>query len=312
MEEKKSKRLFFLQLWPWAGKRPKKEMPSRNLNWGFALFLLVQLLFGAFFYFKEVPRNVSCSLPHIHGNITTPPEPQHFLTVILPERDRDEVLYFVTHYLQLVLQKQLGEGNFEIIAVHQNGDKLFNRGALFNVGIRESSKKTDYFVLHDVDLLAFPEVSFKYPDHAASQLCVSHLRSGEWITFYDTHAGGVMMVTREVLETVNGFSNDFWGWGAEDDEFSHRIRTRGFPIYRPPISRFVHWPGQFLKHSPPNPCYSANVDKLLFQEQLPTNFNLYAIPGLANLSYTVTATTELFGAKRLFVDLHVNCPCCPS
>jgi len=33
-------------------------------------------------------------------------------------------------------------------------------------------------------------------------------------------------MTREQIEKVNGFSNQFWGWGGEDDDMSWRIRFK--------------------------------------------------------------------------------------
>jgi len=52
--------------------------------------------------------------------------------------------------------------------------------------------------------------------------------------------GGVSALTKEQFITVNGFSNQFWGWGGEDDDMSNRIRFHGFKIsrYRPEIARY--------------------------------------------------------------------------
>ena len=34
--------------------------------------------------------------------------------------------------------------------------------------------------------------------------------------------GGVMSINRENYYRANGFSNVYWGWGSEDDDFSAR------------------------------------------------------------------------------------------
>ena len=39
--------------------------------------------------------------------------------------------------------------------------------------------------------------------------------------------GGGMVITREVFVEMNGFSNSFWAWGSEDDEFATRLLRAG-------------------------------------------------------------------------------------
>ena len=50
---------------------------------------------------------------------------------------------------------------------------------------------------------------------------------------YDGLFGGVVAVTDDHFVSANGFSNIFWGWGGEDDDFANRIKDEGFNITRP-------------------------------------------------------------------------------
>lgn len=38
--------------------------------------------------------------------------------------------------------------------------------------------------------------------------------------------GGISAMTSEHYEKLNGFSNDYWGWGGEDDDVSTRYALR--------------------------------------------------------------------------------------
>lgn len=40
-------------------------------------------------------------------------------------------------------------------------------------------------------------------------------------------------MNREQFQTMNGMSNQYWGWGLEDDEFFLRIRDSGLVVERP-------------------------------------------------------------------------------
>ena len=38
------------------------------------------------------------------------------------------------------------------------------------------------------------------------------------------------MIHREDFEAINGYSNDYWDWGAEDDNLRKRCRAEGFAL----------------------------------------------------------------------------------
>lgn len=39
-----------------------------------------------------------------------------------------------------------------------------------------------------------------------------------------TYIGGAVSFSEDDFKKINGFPNNFWGWGGEDDELSERIR----------------------------------------------------------------------------------------
>ena len=40
---------------------------------------------------------------------------------------------------------------------------------------------------------------------------------------YYNYAGGVIAINRKNVFFMNGYANDYWGWGKEDDDFSARF-----------------------------------------------------------------------------------------
>ena len=39
---------------------------------------------------------------------------------------------------------------------------------------------------------------------------------------YYNQLGGVVSINRENFHKANGYANDYWGWGSEDDDLSAR------------------------------------------------------------------------------------------
>jgi predicted peroxiredoxin len=126
------------------------------------------------------------------------------------------------------MENYLTDSDYEIIVVEQEDGHPFNRGKLLNIGFEKGVEYgCDYFVFHDVDML--PEnVDYSYPDKPLH--LATHLQEHDYETTFFDYFGGVTMFTKEDFESINGYSNEYWGWGFEDDDLLVRCLQRGLPI----------------------------------------------------------------------------------
>ena len=136
----------------------------------------------------------------------------HKLGIIVPYRDREQQLKrFLSH-----MKDYIKDIDYEIFIIEQLDDKPFNRGKLLNVGYKYAlDKGCDYFVFHDVDMLP-EEVDYSYSDKPLH--LATHLQEHDYETTFFDYFGGVTMFNKEDFKTINGFSNEYWGWGFEDDD----------------------------------------------------------------------------------------------
>ncbi|XP_062871119.1 beta-1,4-galactosyltransferase 3 isoform X2 [Trichomycterus rosablanca] len=162
-------------------------------------------------------------------------EPRHHTAIVVPYRNRMSHLRTLLYHLHPFLQRQ--QIHYGIYVVHQSGNSTFNRAKLLNVGVKEALKEKDWgcIFLHDVDLL--PENDHntytchpQYPTHLSVAMDKFRYRLP-----YPQYFGGVSAVTPGQYLKMNGFPNQYWGWGGEDDDIAARVRLSGMKIVRPPV-----------------------------------------------------------------------------
>ncbi|XP_065923193.1 beta-1,4-galactosyltransferase 4 [Magallana gigas] len=154
------------------------------------------------------------------------------VAILIPFRDRESHLTIFLNHIHAFLMKQQLE--YAIYVVEQAKGLEFNRGFLFNVGFKEALKDSDYdcFVLHDVDLLPENDHNiYTCPVDQPKHLAVAS-EKWQYRLPYTSYFGGVSALTREQYEAINGFSNSFFGWGGEDDDFYNRVMWSKMSIYR--------------------------------------------------------------------------------
>jgi hypothetical protein len=148
------------------------------------------------------------------------------LGVIVPYRDRFEHLQtFKKKIIPYLNEKGI---DFELIVVEQDDGKAFNRGKLLNVGFLYAKKnKCDYVAFHDVDMIPV-DVDYSYSD-VPVQMATDFIGETKRIVF-DEYFGGVTIFPVTMFEHINGYSNDYWGWGYEDTDLLHRCKINGVPL----------------------------------------------------------------------------------
>ncbi|CAG2168922.1 unnamed protein product [Oppiella nova] len=153
----------------------------------------------------------------------------HRLAVVVPFRDRfDELLTFVPH-MKTFLKKQ--GIDYKIYIINQMDVYRFNRASLINAGFLISRPECDYMAMHDVDLLPLnANLSYHFPTDGPFHVSSPQLHPKY---HYKTFVGGVLLIRGEHFEKVNGMSNNYWGWGLEDDEFYVRLKEANLFISRP-------------------------------------------------------------------------------
>jgi hypothetical protein len=123
---------------------------------------------------------------------------------------------------------------FHVIIVEQSNDgKKFNRGALLNIGAKlAGTMGATSLILHDVDLL--PDKSI-LPYYSAYPTDPIHI-GGIWRRKYkhERFLGAILHISLTQFAKANGFPNNFYGWGGEDDVLGDRMLKKGIDtFYRP-------------------------------------------------------------------------------
>ena len=209
------------------------------------------------------------------------------LSIIIPYRDREEHLKIFLD----VLPNKINVTNYDIVIVEQGNNKPFNRAKLLNIGFDFKKDVSDYFCFHDVDMIP-EEVDYSYvtkPTHGFTG--VKHLN---YKLSANSNYGGVNFFNKEDFIKINGYSNEFWGWGGEDNDLLFRVKSKGFHLHR----RFGKY--ENLQHArvPKNTIeYKNNVNRL------ETKYN-YGEDGLSNLDYTIKETQKISdNVDKIIVDL---------
>lgn len=144
----------------------------------------------------------------------------HKLGVCVPYRDRE---LHLNEFIPKVGKHLKNQGiDFQMYFCHQVDDKLFNRGATKNIAAKHAFEDgCDYIVWHDIDMIPEEGTDYSYPGEFPLHIATQISQMGYQLKYHE-YFGGAVLFTKEQVEATNGYSNNYWDWGMEDDDLFWR------------------------------------------------------------------------------------------
>ncbi|XP_044532585.1 beta-1,4-galactosyltransferase 2 [Gracilinanus agilis] len=181
--------------------------------------------------------------------------PRQTVAIIIPFRHREHHLRYWLHYLHPILRRQ--RLRYGIYVISQHGEDTFNRAKLLNVGFLEALKEDpayDCFIFSDVDLVPMDDRNLYRCGEQPRHFAIAMDKFGFRLP-YAGYFGGVSGLSKAQFLKINGFPNEYWGWGGEDDDIFNRISLSGMKVSRPDIriGRYRMIKHDRDKHNEPNP-----------------------------------------------------------
>ncbi|MEJ7668028.1 MAG: galactosyltransferase-related protein [Casimicrobiaceae bacterium] len=212
------------------------------------------------------------------------------LAIVVPYRDRaDHLARFLPHITAYFERDKLDCAiRYSVHIVEQLGTATFNRGAVKNAGFLLTRAGADYVCFHDVDYLPlWADYSFARrptrliwhgldpePDRAA-------------------FLGGVVAFNLADFARINGYSNDYWEWGYEDDDLRERCRRAGLEM------EFRDGTYSALPHAhhgltpDGSPTAAAQASARTFTAKLLQGAAGFGSEGISTLRFRVVATLQM-------------------
>ena len=231
------------------------------------------------------------------------------IAIIIPFRESDKVNKTRTKQLDRLVKyfsNYLKGYNYMIYVIEQTDDKRkFNRGALLNIGfLAARDQGCNVFVFHDVDLLPSEELKEYYinpPVSSPVHVAAVWDRYGKNPDYF----GGIVVFNRDMFNKINGYPNNFWGWGGEDDELYKRVK-KYYSIKKPTKGSITDLENMNLEQK----LDYLRENELKFmkkKEALAEHEKTWKINGLNSINYTQIGQSSCGdNCETIIVDLMVD------
>ena len=149
------------------------------------------------------------------------------LGVCVPYRNREAHLKeFIPRVGKFLQEKGI---EYSMYFGHQVDDKLLNRGAMKNIAAEHAfNDGCNYIVWHDIDMIPEDDnCDYSFPKDNPRHIAI-HISKTNYHLKYADYFGGAVIFSKEQVEKTNGYSNDYWDWGMEDDDLFWRCVLEGY------------------------------------------------------------------------------------
>ena len=223
------------------------------------------------------------SYENFKSNYTINSKSKSMIAIIIPYREHVDstvrfiqLKKFITHVHKFLKNQNV---KYTFFVIKQNSyKKRFNRGLLLNIGF-DIAKKYNIIITHDVDMLP-DEYLLQYYLHIPKHP-IHIAYPGSSVKYsYPTYIGGINIYNREDYKKINGFPNDFWGWGGEDDAIYDRLAINNLIVLRPDKGEIKELPHQSMKEL-------KQFTNLKKWENRIDNIKNWKTNGLKNLKYKI-------------------------
>ena len=127
--------------------------------------------------------------------------PRNKIAIIVPHRNREPHLRQFLKFIHPIMMRQ--QADYTVFVVQQDGNEIFNKAKLLNIGFKEALKVDNFncFIFHDVDLLAEDDRNLYRCADVPRHLSVG-IDKWDYQLPYDALFGGVIAMTQHQFERV--------------------------------------------------------------------------------------------------------------
>ena len=170
--------------------------------------------------------------------------------IIIPYRNRDVQLQLFIKNVVPLFEKYLK--NFKLVIVEQEEGKLFNRGKILNIGFNEYKDNALCFITHDIDIQPNEKAILEFYCNKNENNYVnsgnniiniddsdatgdSDRNNNKIVGIYTSECntlGGIIKFNKCIFTKINGYTNEYWGWGCEDKALQNRAEFLSANIHK--------------------------------------------------------------------------------
>ncbi|KAH0508636.1 Beta-1,4-galactosyltransferase 4 [Microtus ochrogaster] len=162
------------------------------------------------------------------------------VAILIPHRNREKHLIYLLEHLHPFLQRQ--QLDYGIYIIHQetwscsfgHNKRVYKKDDIVDIkGIETVRKRMPLKCYHGKTGRVYNMTRDAVGITASRQVKGKILAERINVLRYNKYFGGVTALSREQFFKVNGFSNNYWGWGGEDDDLRLRVELHKMKISRP-------------------------------------------------------------------------------